>query len=103
LVDEFCNWLVLQVGCIERVLLRYEEANREPEDERLLAEPLALSAKRLEKTHIQANQARNEELKKQLLARLAQSDAAAAELQAKFPELLAATDRCSLLEMEVRL
>lgn len=92
-----------EVGALQRYIERYEEANSEPTDERELAEPVALTAKRLEKTHIQANQARNEELKKQLLGRLADCDEAAQELQAKFPALLAATDRCSLLEMEFKM
>jgi len=92
-----------EVGALERYIERYEEANPEPMDERELAEPVALTAKRLEKTHIQANQARNEELKKQLRGRLADCDEAAQELQAKFPALLAATDRCSLLEMEFKM
>ncbi|KAK3281723.1 hypothetical protein CYMTET_10512 [Cymbomonas tetramitiformis] len=64
--------------------------------------PKEVRVAKLELSHIEANVAKNEELKQALLLRLEGCVAKAQQMQSQFPQMLAAADRRSLLEMEFR-
>jgi kinesin family protein 18/19 len=91
----------VEVGRLKRYVKRWEALNQGGDPEK--SEPKDIRLKKLEVAHIESNTARNEELKAALVMRLSDCDAAALQQQAAFPELLAATDRRSLLEMEFRM